>query len=644
MLAPPLRRLDLLVLGALVALIAAVAVLAPAATARADEQRVFVRSIPDEATWRRYSKTLNADTFGKCIIDVKSDDIYYIDVSLFRIHADFVLGVLLKLPWTAENVREYNRNYERDKPRFILCYLTHHLKVDRWTFSFWEGDKIDAAGVLRVAKRLNETFFVKNLTFRPDSPLQEKVAAEVKKKGVKTVTNDEIYKASPYQAFNKGRAVGRLHVVPAGTPYEELIFDRSEIALLQEAYPDISPVAGILSTRASTPLAHVNLRCTAWGVPNASFTKAREEYAALDGEVVYYEVGDAAMTLRKATEKEIADFEARLQEQRTVDLPPANLSNPNLRMITRMRAKDVTSYGAKAANLGEIRTAGLAGVDIPDGFGIPFFYYLRHMKQNGLDTRVDAMLADPHWKSDAAWRKAELEKLRKAILEAPIDQEVLAAIYKRVRVRLGGKGVFVRSSTNAEDLEGFNGAGLYDTVPNVRGKKQLGEAIKTVWASLWNFRAVEERTLYGIDQRQVYAGVFVQIGVAATAAGVLITRNLFDPSDDNSFTINAKWGLGMRVVEGTKVPEQIIYDTSNEGTKIVSRSDDPTMLVFDDQGGIREVPVPSQGVILSEERAKRLATAVQTFRPLFAGVPLDVEWVLEGEKVWIVQARPYIGK
>jgi hypothetical protein len=99
------------------------------------------------------------------------------------------------------------------------------------------------------------------------------------------------------------------------------------------------------------------------------------------------------------------------------------------------------------------------------------------------------------------------------------------------------------------------------------------------------------------------------------------------------------------VVEGTRIPEQIVFDTSNDGTKIISRSDDPVMLVFDEKGGIRELPVEHAGVILSEDRAKRLADTVQRFRPLFPPtLPLDVEWVLEGEKVWIVQARPYVTK
>ena len=162
---------------------------------------------------------------------------------------------------------------------------------------------------------------------------------------------------------------------------------------------------------------------------------------------------------------------------------------------------------------------------------------------------------------------------------------------------------------------------------------------------MWTLRAVDEREAFGIDHRQVFGGVLVQVGVNATAAGVLVTKNLYDRTDANSFTINAKWGLGMRVVEGQRVPEQIIFDPTNDGTKIISRADDPVMLRFDDKGGIVEVKVPeASGVILSEERAKKLAEQVKTFLPLFThGGPLDVEWVLEGEKFWTVQARPFVG-
>jgi hypothetical protein len=606
-------------------------------------QRVWVKAVPDEATWKTYSRTQGSDEFGKFIIDVKTNDIYFIDVNLFNLHADFVLGVLLKKAWTAENIRDYNRNYERDKPQFVLGYLTRHLKVGKWTFSFWEGDKIDPDRIAKVRARLDGTFFIKNLTFRPDSPAQEQLLKEVAKRGIPTITNGEIYNGAAYQAFNTGKAIGTLRVVPIGTAYESLTFERTDIALLQESYPDITPVAGILATAFSTPLSHVNLRATAWGIPNAGNKQARSLAKGLDGKVVFFEVRDTGMTLREATEAERTELRNRVVEARHVTLPAADVQTQHLAMLTRMRAKDVTIYGTKASNLGEIRTANLAGVNIPDGFGLPFFYYVRHVQQHRLDARIDAMLRDPRFGTEAAWRKTELASIRLAIIAAPIDPEVLDMVYKRVRLKLGGKGVFVRSSTNAEDLPGFNGAGLYDTVPNVVGKKALGEAIKTVWASLWNLRAVEERTAFGIDHRQVFSAVLIQVGVNATAAGVLVSTNLFDRRDNDGYTINAKWGLGMRVVEGQKVPEQIIFDATNDGTKIISRSDDPTMLVFDDHGGIKEMAVPGSGVILTEARAKRLVDQVRKFAPLFDAKALDVEWVLEGETIWIVQSRPYIG-
>jgi hypothetical protein len=625
----------------LIPLVLVIAWSRPALAQRA--QRVYISEIPDRPTFERYARVLGSDRFGKFIIDVKTDEIYFIDVNVFKLHADFVLGVLLKQPWTADNIRAYNRNYERNKPQFILGYLTEHLKVGKMTFSFWEGDKIDARGVQRVYRKLQKTFFQKKLVFRPDSPAQEKIARQVTRMGISTITNSELYNAADYQAFNKGSSVGRLRVVARGTPYESLTFERGDIVILQESYPDISPVAGILSSVFSTPLSHVNLRATAWGIPNAGYRKAHSDYAALDGKIVFYEVGDRKHVLREATQQEIDSYKQRQKARRTVAIPPADLSTASMPMLEHIHKEEATVFGAKTANLGEMAGANLAGVNIPRGFGIPFFYYQRHLQQNGLRERIDALLADERLRKDSSWRKAQLEALRKAIVEAPMDPDVLMAIYKRVRVKLGGAGVFVRSSTNAEDLEGFNGAGLYDTVPNVLGRKGLEAAIKQVWASLWNYRAFEERDLFGIDHRQVYPGVLVQTGVNATAAGVLITTNLYNPEDLDSFTINAKSGLGIKVVEGTRVPEQIIYDTSNDGTKIISRSNDPKMLVFDENGGIREIDNPHKGVILSEERAKRLADAVVRIVPLFPRRhALDIEWLFEGEKVWIVQARPYV--
>jgi hypothetical protein len=613
-----------------------------AVSALALESRPYVRTIPDAATFETYSRVVGAERFSKFLIDVKTDEIYYFDVNLFRMHSDFVFSQFYKRPMRNEDIPEYNRNYDAEKPRFILGYITHHLKTGLWTYSFWEGDAITARHIRRVRDKLAATFFQKEIAFRPDSPRQEKRLAELR--DIPTITNDKIYKAASFQSFNNGATVGRLRVVPPGTKLESLIFDRDDIVILQESYPDITPVAGIISTVFSTPLSHVNLRAREWGIPNAGIVDAAAKLGKYDGLMMTFEVRDIDYTLRPATAAEVQTWKERAQAARAVFVPRADLTTRELRDLHRMRAEDRVSYGTKAANLGEIASSGL-GVPVPRGFGVPFAYYVDHLERSGLDEQVEAMLADPRFTADAAWRRQALEALRGKIRAAPINPATLEVVWKKVQKDLGGRGVFVRSSTNAEDLEGFNGAGLYDTVPNVKGKAALGEALKRVWSSIWNAHAFEERALFNIDHRACAGAVLVQVGVNATAAGVLITRNLYDPEDARGYTINAKRGLGLRVVGGTTIPEQIIYDPGNRGTKILSRSDDPTMLVFDGDGGVREVPNPNRGVILTEARARALSETVRRFVPLFSSKhPLDVEWVLEREKVWIVQARPYVGK
>ena len=285
----------------------------------AAEHRVYAHTIDNDATWKRLSREVSSDRFTKFIIDLKSGAIYFFDVNLFKLHSDFVFKVLLKTERTAEANRRYNLNYTRDKPRFILGYVTHHLKVDVHSFAFWSGDGIDAASIRRVHEALNKAFYIKDIPFRPDSPMQEAEAKKVARMGVKTTTNDALYRAASYQAFNKGTAIGRLRVVPVGTAYESLLFERTDIVLLQESYPDISPVAGILATVFSTPLSHVNLRARAWNVPNAGFVDARTAYGALDGQVVVFTVEDTRHSLRKATAEEVAEAKARAEAKKQAE-------------------------------------------------------------------------------------------------------------------------------------------------------------------------------------------------------------------------------------------------------------------------------------------------------------------------------------
>ena len=131
--------------------------------------------------------------------------------------------------------------------------------------------------MIRAKKRLDETFFLKDMPFRPDSPMQQKVANDVAKRGLKIITNDEIYKAADYQAFHKGKAVGTLHVVPLGTPFESLDVRPPRHRAATGELPGHHAGRRHHGDAFSTPLSHVNLRAGAWGIPNAGDKKAREQ-------------------------------------------------------------------------------------------------------------------------------------------------------------------------------------------------------------------------------------------------------------------------------------------------------------------------------------------------------------------------------
>jgi phosphoenolpyruvate synthase/pyruvate phosphate dikinase len=215
-------------------------------------------------------------------------------------------------------------------------------------------------------------------------------------------------------------------------------------------------------------------------------------------------------------------------------------------------------------------------------------------------------------------------------------------VLDKVRREYGGVGLFARSSTNAEDLPNFSGAGLYTTVPNVRTYDQLMEAIKSVWASVWNYEAYEARESFGMNHFGVYPAVLVQRGIDAESAGVAITTDPFNRANRGAVYVNAKRGLGIKVVEGRRVPEQLIYSPRSNAIQVLTRSDEDTMLKFDESGGVREIKIEESRTVLTDPMVRRLARAAYQIKRLFAGRDQDIEWLYARGQLYIVQSRPYI--
>lgn len=609
----------------------------------APARKLYTNQLADAETFAAYSKEIGNERFAKFVVDLKTDAVWYFDVNVYPVHKDFIFTELYKRPKTKDAVRVFDRNYGANKTDFLLCYLVHHIAQDVWTFAFWDGDLANADHVRRAYRRMKATFFLGDrVEYRPDSNFQEHVAKRLT--DVPYILNDQLYKLSDYQVFNKGVAVGTLHIARTDVPETDLVFATDSVVILPAPLSDITPVAGILSDTFSTPLSHVSLRAKGWGIPNIGLRNASKQYASLAGKQVYFEAKDSEHVLRLATDEEIAAAQARRATKRSVVIPKADRSVTELELLATMDARDFHTVGPKAANLGIIIAGKIPNVAVPPGFGVPFHYYHAHIEAAGIDKQLAALIADPAVQKDAVLRKTRLEAIRKAIVEAPLAKQTCDRIGLALGTLDASRGVFVRSSHNAEDLDDFSGAGLHDTVPNVKGLDRVCAAIKRVWASAWKISAYDARAHAGIDQSTVSAAALVQTAVNATAAGVLATVHPTDPSDDRHYTINAKSGLGMAVVDGRKVPESLLVSWYNHGIRVLSRSDEDTKLVFDDKGGVHEVPNPNKGKpVLTNRMAIAIADAGRALTKLFKNPRLDVEWVYAGDELYIVQTRPLVG-
>lgn len=560
------------------------------------------------------------------------DRVYYVNSKQFRFHKEFVNATYLSLE---RGDAFYAKNYSNRDRRFLLGTLAYQVPLARYTFEFYESDDVDPDMVRLAARRLGETFFAP-LLYKANSDTQAAAGRGVD--GVTTIRAEDLFKNEIYTAINPGLAFGVLRRIDDITP--DTVIDRNEIVILTSAPVSITPVSGIIHTIPPSPLSHLNVLARSWHVPNIYAKGAADTYAGLLGKFVRLDARADGFDIRLADAKELVDVQRRDIEHTALVTPKADLAETRLVGLADQRASDAIRFGAKSANLGEAMAARVAGMTVPDGFAIPFSFYDRFAKSTGLETEIFDVLDEQRFNHDVPYRRQRLAALRAKIVATPLPDDLAKSIVAKAHAMFGDAGLFVRSSTNAEDLPGFSGAGLYTTVPNVKGDEALLTAVKTVWASIWNDDAYEARSAAGMSHL-VYPAVLVQLGMNADAAGVLVTTNPFNAADKNAVYINAKRGLGIRVVDGHKVAEQILLHPGSGRVRVLTRSADDTALTFDADGGVREVKVETGRAVLTDDLARRLGRVAKLLERHFGVGPLDVEWLTIGDKIYVVQARPF---
>ena len=569
------------------------------------------------------------------VIDRKDGNkIYYVNKKRYSFHKDFVNGTYLSL----ERGKEFfENNYLKPNRRFILGTLAYQTPLRRWTFEFWEGDLIPADQIQLTYDLINKSFFAP-VAFKPNSLRQDEASQSLA--GVQRVLQSDIAQEQAYQALNLAKGLGRIHIIPKLDDHVEIGYN--EILVLDEVPVQLPPVAGIITSRPSTPLSHINLLAKGWGIPNAYIKNAKELLKQYDGWWVSFETLRENYTIKRADMNQLREYQRRQAERLDVMKPRFNLSETRLLSLAQQHSRLSLAFGGKSANLGEVMNARLPGIIVPNGFTIPFYYYDEFIKRNNLDDAIFGLLNDQKFVHDPAYRREQLVLLRKKIEAAQFDPELRKEVLQKVTREYAGKGLFVRSSSNSEDLPNFSGAGLYTTVPNVRGEQQLIDAIKTVWASLWNFEAYEARERANVDHSKIFMAVLLQEGINSESSGVMISTDPFDAENKGAIYISAKRGLGIKVVEGQRIAEQIIFRPRTNAVQVLTRSAEDSLLTFDENGGVKEVPITGDRVVLTDDVIRRLVHAAEAIKRVFGSRDQDIEWAYMKGQIYIVQSRPFI--
>jgi pyruvate,water dikinase len=308
-------------------------------------------------------------------------------------------------------------------------------------------------------------------------------------------------------------------------------------------------------------------------------------------------------------------------------------------LILKLDSPDATLelVGGKGASLARLARAGLP---VPPGFQITTEAYRRFVSANCLAGAILSAASKARADDPATLDRASAE-IQSLVAQGALSDDIAAMIRESYSaLGAGDPPVAVRSSATAEDLPGLSFAGQLETYLNIRGGDNLLAAVKRCWGSLWTARALAYRAREGIGPEDLSIAVVVQQLILADAAGVLFTVNPMTGARDQMM-INAAWGLGEAIVGGQVTPDTIIVDKQTGAIESLQISDKEVMTARLPEG-TREEPVPAekrrQAALQPAQTAELSRLGVEIER--LYGQPMDIEWAMSGQRIFIVQARP----
>ena len=307
--------------------------------------------------------------------------------------------------------------------------------------------------------------------------------------------------------------------------------------------------------------------------------------------------------------------------------------------VNELHVEDVPFVGGKGANLGELTNAGFP---VPEAFVLTTVAYDYFVGESNIFKDIESELASIDRSSDDSLTAAS-DRIRALFEECEIPKDLkdeIVSRYKRLFPK-GKKGfVAVRSSATAEDLPDASFAGQQETYLNVKDEADLFDKIRKCWSSLFTARAIAYREKQGYAHEDVKLAVVVQRMVNSEFSGIMFT---VDPnSGAKQIVIEAGYGLGEAIVGGEVTPDTYVVD--KQKMEIIKKriSTQTWKYVRGPEGGVQKEDMPGDMIKaqkIADDRIQEIAEIGRQIE-IHYEKPMDMEWCVEDDKVYIVQARP----
>lgn len=589
------------------------------------ETQSYAPQIKDERIWKMLAATPDSAIFQrsetvKFAVDFKENDrLYYYNTSKYQFHIDFVNQFIAP---HYDHATFSRIEYNTPQRRFGLGSLTHYDDLGMTTLHLAAIDNMSVEMLTKTFRAVQKHLY-RPLHFHPQSPYQEEIAKQLPDDI--PVTPIHVFQhLQKYRALTLGSATGRLIFIDRNFDLTKLKPDH--IVVSDHVPNDIPMVAGLITMKPQAPLSHVSILMSQRQKPNMMMTAGNEvdRWRRWAGTYVLLNVTaqDFSLTPTHPPKKPMAQVKPKIDIAFTPDVT-------DLRTLCEIRKSDIGAFGGKAGYLGETCQI-FPKLPIPDGFAIPVHYYQNHIKNH----KIDRLIAE----IDTENPQKQLKIIQKTILESEIDLKIVNIVKNSLKNdHFKDKKAFFRSSANIEDLKGFSGAGLYKSkkLHNLQNDHEIATVIKTIWASLWSYRAYQERQNFNMAQEQIAMGILVQPFISdIIASGVAITGNPYTAYRPG-YLINAQI-IGDNITDNKSntLPESfILYHYDKElPIRIISRSD-----------------LNQHKEIMDPKMRASLATYLGQIQKYFVPKPkanntsyMDVEFLIDQDgQIIIVQARPY---